>query len=474
MNQPSQLYWRDRDGKEWDVLLDPQRLAFRSDDAEIILAQSDWARDLLISPLGPRVAVRVETFDHALAFVLDQRDAEPFLRHLGALPSSDRAGHRTGPNTIESAERSTPPPLLWPKVSPLAVWALIAAAPTFVPVLGWITGAIALLLIVLHQRRIRSNAAWWHSRVLCAAALAFILLGLPVSLLATRSFFMLNADPIPSPVESKVPTLHRGAAEPPTARAPQQAQAARSILDGDHPWGLIAAGLIVLILSLSVHEAAHAITAWWLGDDFARRLGRVTMNPTAHIDPVGTIILPLVLFLMGAGVFGWARPVPVRTEVFSRPRRDHMLVALAGPGSNLLLAAAALMLLLGIGCAVALWAPQATLENLSNPNPTASVVASGIPLANVVGPLCTVLKLAFLLNVFLAFFNLIPLPPLDGSWVLAHLFPGSFGAFFERIRPYSFILFVLVLYSGLFQYLMYPALLALLPGVFLLQSCTPF
>ncbi len=474
MSQPSQLLWRDRDGTRWNVVLQAERLSFRNDDEQVILPRSDWARDLLISALGTRIAVRVETFDRALSFVVDQSDAEPFLRHLGAQRVVDRAGHTAEPDTVEPTEQRTPPPLLWPKISPLAVWALIAAAPAFVPVLGWVSGGIAVVLVVLHQRRVRSNPAWRHSRLLCALAVTFILVGLPISLLATRSFFMINTVPEPSPGLPSVPTLHRGAAEPPAAQPRQQAQMAKSILDGDHPWGLIAAGIIVLILSLSVHEAAHAITAWWLGDDFARRLGRVTLNPAAHIDPVGTIILPIVLFLMNVGVFGWARPVPVRTEVFQRPRRDHMLVALAGPGSNLLLAAVALMLLLGIGCAVALWAPHATLENLSNPIPTASVVASGIPLANVVGPLCTVLKLAFLLNVFLAFFNLIPLPPLDGSWVLAHLFPGTFGALIERIRPYSFILFILVLYSGLFQYLMYPALLALLPGVFLLQACTPF
>ncbi|RME39353.1 MAG: site-2 protease family protein [Planctomycetota bacterium] len=239
-------------------------------------------------------------------------------------------------------------------------------------------------------------------------------------------------------------------------------------------WGVIAGGLIVVLFSLTIHEAAHAITAWWLGDDYARSLGRVTLNPLAHIDLFGTIILPLLLVLAHGPVFGYARPVPVRVESLPRYRRAHILISIAGPGSNLMVAAVSLMLLLGAGCLVRLLAPQAVVEGFSSFDLARPVHASGFMLAPLFAAFATVMKLSFFINVFLAMFNLIPIPPLDGSWVLEHLFPRTLGRLYANIRPFGFLIFLAAIYFDLFEILFFPVLIVLYPGLGLVGHVTGF
>jgi Zn-dependent protease len=183
---------------------------------------------------------------------------------------------------------------------------------------------------------------------------------------------------------------------------------------------------IVLLFSLTVHESAHAWTADRLGDPTARLLGRVSLNPIVHADLIGTVVFPLLAMISNVPLIGWAKPVPVNSTRLRHPRRDFMLVAAAGPASNLLLAIVAAVLL-------------AVLP--------VSPVTLGEP--NVTAPLASGLFRAVQLNVLLAVFNMIPIPPLDGGNVLSGLLPPNLGRSFNAfVRPYGFILLYGLMFSG--------------------------
>ena len=190
---------------------------------------------------------------------------------------------------------------------------------------------------------------------------------------------------------------------------------------------------IVLLFSLTVHEMAHAWTADRLGDPTARLLGRVSLNPLVHADPIGTVLFPLIAMTTGAPLIGWAKPVPVNVRQLRHHRRDYVLVAAAGPASNLVMAVTA-------GCLLAVLpiSPQ-TLDE-----------------ANVSAPLATFLSQAMRLNVLLAVFNMIPIPPLDGGNVLAGLLPYQLAGVFNQIRPYGFILLYALILTGGFDMLVVP------------------
>ena len=458
--------WVDGHGRTWHVELRPHRIVLKSKDDLVELPADSWARDIYLAPHGDGFIIRFSTFELELGFVVSGEQAQPLLEYLGR-----RAETRSEPPAAdeETADRT---PLLWPKVSPLAVWALITSALVFLPVVGFAPAIAVIILLTLHRKKVRRSRAWDHSRALCLAAVIFLVAGLFVSVLTTRGLVHnITAQPYAPISMGRAFPDQEGET---TVRQAGHVQVAQLDWLTEHNWGLIGAGLLVVLLSLTVHEAAHGITAWWLGDDFARRVGRVTLNPLAHIDPVGTVILPLFLLLAGWGVFGWAKPVPVRMELVPNPRRSHILVSIAGPGSNLLLAAASMMLLLGIGCSIGLFVPEATLTNFTNLSLESTVTASGFALAALVGPVCTILKLSFFINVFLAFFNLIPIPPLDGSWVLEHLFPRTLGPIYRRVRPYSLIVFVILIYSGVLFYLLLPGLFVIGLGFVLLSLCTGF
>jgi Zn-dependent protease len=178
---------------------------------------------------------------------------------------------------------------------------------------------------------------------------------------------------------------------------------------------------VILILSLSVHEAAQAWTADRLGDPTARVLGRLTLNPLAHIDWIGTVLFPLIAMLSGLPLLGWAKPVPVNTSRLGAPRRDFALVAIAGPISNLLIATAAALVL-------AAW--------------------SGVDGGMTRSPVSMTLAMAVQLNVLLAVFNLLPIPPLDGGNVLAGFVPEQFARVIDQIRPYGFLILYAMLFTG--------------------------
>lgn len=192
-------------------------------------------------------------------------------------------------------------------------------------------------------------------------------------------------------------------------------------MNPDNPIYGAATWLMPLIVAIVFHEVAHGLVARRFGDPTAERMGRLTLNPIKHIDPVGTVILPMILALSHAPVFGWAKPVPVRSDRLRNPRRDMVLVALAGPGMNLLLAALATLILAG---ALAL--------GDSGPMSLGGFIAS-----NAINFL--------LINLFLATFNLIPLPPFDGGHVVEGLLPRPLAARFRSLGRYSLLILVILL-----------------------------
>jgi Zn-dependent protease len=191
---------------------------------------------------------------------------------------------------------------------------------------------------------------------------------------------------------------------------------------------------VVLLFSLSFHESAHAWMAWRLGDDTAKNLGRVSLNPIVHIDPIGTLLFPLIQIFTNVPLLGWAKPTPYNPANFRRDvsmRKGHMLVAAAGPVSNFLLA----LIFTGM-LFVLIKAHVVESEN----DFFLHLMALGIEL-----------------NVLLAVFNLIPIPPLDGSKVASFGLPGDLGERYDRIvGPYGFMILMLLLISGAFGYVVYP------------------
>ena len=203
----------------------------------------------------------------------------------------------------------------------------------------------------------------------------------------------------------------------------------------------IAIPIAIILAALTIHEAAHAWSADRLGDPTARLLGRVSLNPAVHIDPIGTIVLPLLAAVSGLPVIGWAKPVPVNTSRLGHPRRDFMIVAAAGPVSNLLQAVVAAILLKVLV-------------------PAGAAGLGGASLGHI-------LFSAIAINVFLAVFNLIPIPPLDGGNVLAGLLPPSAARIFDGMRPFGFIILWGLLFTGALSAIILP------PAFFLIRLLQP-
>ena len=184
---------------------------------------------------------------------------------------------------------------------------------------------------------------------------------------------------------------------------------------------------LILVFSLTVHEAAHAWTADRLGDPTARFLGRVSLNPAVHIDVIGTIVFPLIALLTSLPILGWAKPVPVDIlKLRDNWRQKFMAIAAAGPASNLVIAAVAAAVLRAV--------QPGDLE------PDAVIEVST--------PIATLLEGTVTTNVVLAVFNMVPVPPLDGGNVLSGLLPGDAANLFDRLRPYGFLILYALMFTG--------------------------
>ena len=193
--------------------------------------------------------------------------------------------------------------------------------------------------------------------------------------------------------------------------------------------------IIPLLFAITVHETAHAWVAYQCGDATAKWLGRLTLNPVKHIDPVGTILVPAVLFFLGGFIFGWAKPVPIVWKNLKNKRRDMALVAVAGPLSNLLMAI--------------FWVLIIKIATYFHSSPFIYMGQVGVSI-----------------NLLLMLLNFLPIPPLDGSRVLASLLSPALAYRFAHLENYGFIILVLLLTSGLLSRLMAPILQALIVGFF--------
>jgi Zn-dependent protease len=194
---------------------------------------------------------------------------------------------------------------------------------------------------------------------------------------------------------------------------------------------------VVLLFSLSVHESAHGWMAYRMGDDTAMRQGRVSLNPLVHIDPVGTVLIPLLQIFGGVSwLLGWAKPTPVGAHNFRRLAQGHVLVAGAGPVSNMILA-----LIFTAGLFVAVRA---------DPGPLAR-------------PLSAILITGIQMNVGLALFNLVPLPPLDGSWVASWGLPRRIAQYYDRVmEPWGQWILLILFMTGVLRLVLSPFMMLVL------------
>ncbi|HLN06801.1 MAG TPA: site-2 protease family protein [Acidimicrobiales bacterium] len=185
------------------------------------------------------------------------------------------------------------------------------------------------------------------------------------------------------------------------------------------------------IPAVILHEVSHGVVALWCGDDTAKRAGRLTLNPIKHIDPIGSVVLPLILAVTGAPIFGWAKPVPVSIDRLRHPRNDAVLVGLAGPATNIILAALAGLAFHELAVHVWTPAPVCNLFGCSYDPSTFALVEQ-------------ILFWFGIVNIVLAAFNMIPIPPLDGSSLVERLIPTSALPGYYRMRM-GFLVVVLVL-----------------------------
>jgi len=208
--------------------------------------------------------------------------------------------------------------------------------------------------------------------------------------------------------------------------------------------------IVILLILFTIHEYAHAYSAFKFGDDTAKNAGRLTLNPFAHLDLIGSIILPATLIIQQASVvFGWAKPVPVNCQNFKQPEKDYMVVSFAGPGANLLMAMACFICLQLIALSMRIISPEALSLHLTIPS--AGVAITGIAGASYFANFIFIVKQLMFTNLVLGIFNLIPVPPLDGSGVLGGILGPVGRQRLEKFRPYGFFIVLLIVLTPIFN-----------------------
>jgi len=192
-----------------------------------------------------------------------------------------------------------------------------------------------------------------------------------------------------------------------------------------------------ILIAITFHEVSHGFVAYKLGDSTAKMLGRLTLNPLASIDLFGTILLPIMTYLLTGLVFGYAKPVPINPMNFKNPRKGMALSAVAGPVTNIVLALISVILLKLIIAPLAMTSPDTISETILQ-------------------PVIMILKASIQINVILAVVNMIPIPPLDGGRVLVGLLPSRQAMTFSKIEPFGFIIVLVLFYTGIASYIITP------------------
>lgn len=209
-----------------------------------------------------------------------------------------------------------------------------------------------------------------------------------------------------------------------------------------------------ILIAITFHEVAHGFVAYKLGDSTARLMGRLTLNPLSHIDPIGTVIVPLMLFVLskGAFIFGTAKPVPVNFYNLRNPRRDSALVSAAGPIINVLIAFISVLMLIFIRKISIILTPYAFIGQ------------------KIIVPINKMLLYSVSFNIFIAAFNLLPIPPLDGGRIITSLLPPRHSSQFRKIEPYGIFVVLILWFTGIAHHIIAPIqlLIELIIRVFLL------
>ncbi|MBF0328508.1 MAG: site-2 protease family protein [Nitrospirae bacterium] len=207
----------------------------------------------------------------------------------------------------------------------------------------------------------------------------------------------------------------------------------------EHTIRQIAISAVPILIAIILHEVSHGFVAWKLGDPTAKMLGRLTLNPVSHIDPFGTVIMPIMLLVFSNGqfMFGYAKPVPINPGNFKNPKRDMAISAAAGPAANLLLAVSSVII----------------LKYILIPS---VAFLSAEALDKILKPIAMMLTASVTMNVVLAAFNLLPIPPLDGGRVIMGFLPYKQAAAYSKIEPYGMMIVLLLVVTGFSSYLIMP------------------
>jgi Zn-dependent protease len=454
------FHWKDGNGRSWRLEATPEELVFEPEaplkltDEATRISRERWRQAVTFAPSDGRVVLHFDTGKREIGFGVSQEEAKRLFEAMAGKgvdipPLQPVAGvARPASRPAEAGRKRSP---LWPKMSALGIASLLCAAFAIIPVAGVVFALAAIICAALAIRRAPDNSAHAHIRWMARASIALAIVGVSIGGWVTWSTFHASRAVGWEGVLDTTESLVWGR-------------------DIEWSWGARIAAFVMVLFALSIHEASHAISAWWCGDGLARSLGRVTLNPLSHIDPFGTILLPLMLTLADLPVFGYARPVPTQLAHVPKHWRAQALVAAAGPVSNILQACVCLMLLMLMGKLLQ-YAPEGVkVAQLSSIQPIVEI--TGLPGGQLLAAVALLLKLGFQINVMLAFFNLIPIPPLDGSWIAEYLAPRFVGNLFRWIRPYGFFLFILLMSTGALSVLLTPGLFVMIAGHSLLALAT--